>query len=159
MLYRESVSTSYSRQFRATSNSADLSPLTFSLFPVGLHLGDSLDREQPPFVTGISSFFFFYCFFFLFFFLLLFFFFFFSLIFHRHFSYLHLLRVIFASPVPFARVILTRSSPFSAFVRSPSCFHVRRIQKENIKEAISQSSESNRTESILSCLCDKNTNF
>lgn len=32
-------------------------PLTLSLFPVEFHLGDSLDREQPPFVTGIPSFF------------------------------------------------------------------------------------------------------
>lgn len=32
-------------------------PLTLSLFPVKFHLGDSLDREQPPFVTGIFSFF------------------------------------------------------------------------------------------------------
>jgi len=38
-----------------------------SLFPVELHLGDSLNREQPPFITGFFSFVFLFFSFFLFF--------------------------------------------------------------------------------------------
>jgi len=52
---------------QAVSNFLDLLPLMLSLFPVELHLGDSLNREQPPFISGFFSFVFLFFSFFLFF--------------------------------------------------------------------------------------------
>jgi len=121
---------------QAVSNFLDLLPLMLSLFPVELHLGDSLNREQPPFITGFFSFVFLFFSFFLFF----------------RIFYLCCRRVVFIRVILFFYFLLSSFSTFASRLNTKG-------SDISVLSSSSTISKSKRTESVLSSLRNRNRKF